>query len=898
MLLFIQHVFLAGKKNMFVFFLLVLTSVVKCLLVGVDLGDSYFKVSLLTPGQPVQILLNSHSKRKTYTAINFKGPSRVYGDDAIARLTKDPKQIISMPFQLLRGLDSVGVDEEFWQELYPDINSNFFFPSTKLDETNQRIFILDKEKEFTTKQILAMFFRHIKSEALKSGLEKEAAGKQLRLDRKNVDAVIGIPPWFNFKQKRVLLDAANIAGLNVLQISNSVGAAAVLHGSDLQADWKKNNTTDPSEDLSSVKNGIKELSKIILDVGSFDTSVCIVEYSQNITSKEAILSVSVPKCKYFNGFGGGIPAYTLAEHLLQKFLASNPDAPLTQRSYAKFLSAADKAKTQLSTSKEAKISIEMVSGERNLKTDVTREEFENTFSSYLPQIGKICEELIEDFGKPLNIIKEVETIGGGWRIPSVLRYIEEFFSTKSIPVRQHLNGDEAASFGLSWLGANASSAYRIVPMTYHETLPQKYSVSFLSLEGDGKISGDDKMEIFPHHSQLGHVQRIVLNQVESDFSVNLFEDNTKQPVDSYNVTGLSKAKEDDEFMHLDQPDVRLLFVLETKSGLPKLAKGLAVYQVPPLIENEDSTEHPPSTTSDSTTGLADSVSSVEATNHSTTKEVRETEKKLPLVIKNLSRMSEGIKSENIATLYVIEKAEEELRQKAEARNKLESYAYECRDKVKYNEDFISMGKKIEIQNLADKAAKVLEWFSENSFSASLDDLEGQMHDLQKLHEVMGMRFQFKKDFGHLESTIIEFMTKIEKSMLEIEELSYIPEEVLSIARSAVIDFRSWANENIEAYKSQDLFEDPIFTRAEVEQKMSNCLSLITKARRHPKPTTTTTTTTTTKTTVEPLDTNKFTEGNEAEEVELAEERKEKNSTKDQSEKSSQFDFDAEKAQDL
>ncbi|CAH1767488.1 482_t:CDS:1, partial [Entrophospora sp. SA101] len=50
--------------------------------IGIDYGTDWFKVSLVKPGVPLDIVLNRDSKRKTQSVITIRGEKRLYGTDA------------------------------------------------------------------------------------------------------------------------------------------------------------------------------------------------------------------------------------------------------------------------------------------------------------------------------------------------------------------------------------------------------------------------------------------------------------------------------------------------------------------------------------------------------------------------------------------------------------------------------------------------------------------------------------------------------------------------------------------------------------------------------------------------------------------------------------------------
>jgi len=57
-------------------------------ILGVDLGSLYMKVALVQSGNPLEIVTNLHSKRKTEQMILFDRQQRFYGADASALLAR------------------------------------------------------------------------------------------------------------------------------------------------------------------------------------------------------------------------------------------------------------------------------------------------------------------------------------------------------------------------------------------------------------------------------------------------------------------------------------------------------------------------------------------------------------------------------------------------------------------------------------------------------------------------------------------------------------------------------------------------------------------------------------------------------------------------------------------
>ncbi len=58
-------------------------SVTEAAVMAIDYGTDWFKVALVKPGIPLDIVLNRDSKRKTQSVLTIRGEERIYGADAV-----------------------------------------------------------------------------------------------------------------------------------------------------------------------------------------------------------------------------------------------------------------------------------------------------------------------------------------------------------------------------------------------------------------------------------------------------------------------------------------------------------------------------------------------------------------------------------------------------------------------------------------------------------------------------------------------------------------------------------------------------------------------------------------------------------------------------------------------
>lgn len=57
---------------------------VNAAVMSIDYGTEWFKVGLIKPGMPLDVVLNKDSKRKTQSIVTIRNNERVYGTDAIS----------------------------------------------------------------------------------------------------------------------------------------------------------------------------------------------------------------------------------------------------------------------------------------------------------------------------------------------------------------------------------------------------------------------------------------------------------------------------------------------------------------------------------------------------------------------------------------------------------------------------------------------------------------------------------------------------------------------------------------------------------------------------------------------------------------------------------------------
>lgn len=69
--------------------------------ISIDFGSEWMKVGIVSPGVPMEIVLNKESKRKTPAVVAFRDDVRTFGEDAVTVGVRFPKNAYKYLLDLL-----------------------------------------------------------------------------------------------------------------------------------------------------------------------------------------------------------------------------------------------------------------------------------------------------------------------------------------------------------------------------------------------------------------------------------------------------------------------------------------------------------------------------------------------------------------------------------------------------------------------------------------------------------------------------------------------------------------------------------------------------------------------------------------------------------------------------
>jgi molecular chaperone DnaK len=370
-------------------------------IIGIDLGTTNSCVSVMEGNEPV-VIANAEGKRTTPSIVAFvEGGERKVGDPAKRQAITNPQKTISSIKRFMG---------ESFDKCAKEIK-NVPYKVVKGDNNTPRVDI--DGRMYTPQEISAMVLQKMKKTA------EEYLGQDV------TEAVITVPAYFNDSQRHATKEAGEIAGLKVRRIINEPTAAALAYGLD-----KKD----------------KDVNIAVFDLGGGTFDISILE-----------LGDGVFEVKSTNGdthLGGDDFDQIIIDWLAEEFKSEESiDLREDPMALQRLKEAAEKAKVELSSSKQTEINLPYItataSGPKHLVRSLSRSKFEQLSDSLIKRSIAPCKKALADSGLDKKEIDEVILVGGSTRIPAIQSIVKEFFGKKP---SKGVNPDEVVAVGAAIQG--------------------------------------------------------------------------------------------------------------------------------------------------------------------------------------------------------------------------------------------------------------------------------------------------------------------------------------------------------------------------------------------------------------------------------------------------------------
>ncbi|KAJ8316173.1 hypothetical protein KUTeg_006187 [Tegillarca granosa] len=433
---------------------------------SIDLGSEFMKVAIVKPGVPMEIVLNDESARKTSTIVAMRDGERYFGNMAESTAVKFPRKAFWYLTHLL-GKSYEDPQVQQYMKRFP------YYTIEKDEERGTPLFKTENGDLYSPEELLAMV------------LEKAKQHAESFADQPINDCVITVPVFYTQAERKAVLQAANMVGLNVLQLMGDNAAVALNYGVFRRKNF--NATTQ---------------YYMFYDMGSTSTTATIVGY-QVVKQKEGTRLESNPQLVikgvgFDKSLGGLEMTLRLRKHLAKLFneqKKTKTDVFTNERSMGKLFKEAGRLKKVLSANNDHFAQVEGLLDDKDFHAKVTREEFESMCEDLFSRVTKPIEDALKVSQITLSEINDVILMGGGTRVPKVQEILTKYLGRKELG--KSINTDEAAALGAVYQAAHLGKGFKVKMFGVKEAniypiVGDKSSATDKKGDGDTKKSEKDE----------------------------------------------------------------------------------------------------------------------------------------------------------------------------------------------------------------------------------------------------------------------------------------------------------------------------------------------------------------------------------------------------------------------
>uniref|UniRef100_A0A3B3VV42 Heat shock protein 4b n=1 Tax=Poecilia latipinna TaxID=48699 RepID=A0A3B3VV42_9TELE len=758
--------------------------------VGFDVGFMNCYVAVARAGG-IETVANEYSDRCTPACVSFGPRNRAIGAAAKSQVVTNCKNTVQ-GFKRFHG-------RAFSDPYVQSLKNSLVYDIAQMPSGTTGIKVrenLEEEKVFSIEQVTAMLLTKLK-ETAEGALKKPVA-----------DCVVSVPCYYTDAERRSVMDAAQIAGLNCLRLMNETTAVALAYG------IYKQDLPAPEEKARNV---------VFVDLGhsGYQTSVCAFNKGK--------LKVLATACDQL--LGGKDFDEVLVKHFCEEFGKKYKlDVKTKPRALVRLYQECEKLKKLMSAnSSDLPLNIECFMNDIDVSAHMNRGQFEEMCVDILARVEPPLHSLLEQAKLKKEDIYAVEIVGGASRIPSVKERISKFFGKE---LSTTLNADEAVARGCALQCAILSPAFKVREFSITDVVPYPISLKWHSAAEEGLSD----CEVFPKN-HAAPFSKVLTFYRKEPFSLEAYYSSPNE---------------------LPYPDPTIgQFVIQKvvpqASGESSKVKvkvrvnihGIFSVSSASLVEvqKSDETEEPMETEQvsdkDGETSTEENKGEKKSDQPPQAKKAKVKTKVLELPIENspqwqLANDMLNLFVENEGKMIMQDKLEKE---RNDAKNNVEEYVYDMRDKLHgMLEKFVSESDR---DTLSLKLEDTENWLYEDGEDQPKQVYIDKLAELKTLGQPIMDRFmeaeERPKAFEELGKQIQMYMKFVEAFKMKDEQYDHLDEADVTKVDKLNNDAMIWMNSTMNQQSKQSLAVDPIVKvkdiKAKTRELFSACNPVVTK----PKP---------------------------------------------------------------
>ncbi|EPQ29913.1 uncharacterized protein PFL1_02586 [Pseudozyma flocculosa PF-1] len=402
--------------------------------VGIDIGNISSKIGVAR-ARGVDVIANEVSNRSTPSLVSFGQKARALGEAAATAQTSNFKNTVG---SLKRLVGRTLQDAEIQEIEKQFINAELVDAK---GEVGVKVRLAGEEQVFSATQLMAMYLGK-----LRDTTSKELGGAGVS------DVVLSTPLWFTDAQRRAMLDAAEIAGLNPLRLMNDTTATALGYGI----------TKTDLPDSDNPRN------VVFCDIGHSSYQVAVVSF---VKGQLTVMGTAADR-----NFGGRDFDRALLLHFAEEFKGKYKiDVLSSPKATFRLAAGCERLKKVLSANALAPLNVESIMEDIDAASQLKREEFEALIAPLLERVTKPLEAALTQSGLTKDQIHSVEMVGGSSRVPALKERISAWFGK---PLSFTSNQDEAVARGCTLACATLSPVFKVRDFTVHDSTPYSIKVTW------------------------------------------------------------------------------------------------------------------------------------------------------------------------------------------------------------------------------------------------------------------------------------------------------------------------------------------------------------------------------------------------------------------------------------
>uniref|UniRef100_A0A673JHK1 Heat shock 70 kDa protein 4-like n=1 Tax=Sinocyclocheilus rhinocerous TaxID=307959 RepID=A0A673JHK1_9TELE len=740
--------------------------------VGFDVGFLSCYVAVARAGG-IETAANEYSDRSTPACVSFGPRNRSIGAAAKSQMVTNCKNTVQ-GFKRFHG-------RAFSDPFVQNLKSSLVYDLSQMPSgtTGIKVMYMEEEKVFSIEQITAMLLTKLK-ETAESALKKPVA-----------DCVISVPCFYTDAERRSVIDAAQIAGLNCLRLMNETTAVALAYG------IYKQDLPTPEE---------KPRTVVFVDIGHSGYQVSVCAFNKG---KLKILATA-----FDPEMGGKDFDERLVKHFCEEFAVKYKlDVKSKPRALVRLYQECEKLKKLMSAnSSDLPLNIECFMNDIDVSSKLNRAQFEEMCADILARVEPPLRSLLEQAHLKKDDIHAVEIVGGASRMPAIKERINKFFGKEPSTT---LNADEAVARGCALQCAILSPAFKVREFSTTDVVPFPISLKWNSAAEDGVSD----CEVFPKN-HASPFSKVLTFYRREPFSLEAYYNCPKElpypdpTIGQYVIQKVIPQASGESSKIKVKVRVNIHGIFSVSSA--------SLVEVQKSEEEEESMDTEHSTEKENEVLLQDTTEGRQEKKSDQPPQAKKAKVKTKVLELPIENNPQWQLANDMLNLFVESEGKMIMQDKLEkerndAKNYVEEYVYEMRDKLHgifekfVNENALSL--KLEDTEV---------WLYEDGEDQPKQVYIDKLVDLKSLGQPIQDRYtEFEerpKAFDELGRQLQQYMKIVEAYKTKEEQYDHLEEAEVQKVDRMVNDVMIWMNSKMNQQSKQSLAVEPVVKTTEIQAK--------------------------------------------------------------------------------